>query len=257
METINHTSVVLSADTLKQGVIPRHIAIIMDGNGRWAKQRGAQRIYGHQNAIEAVRAVVEGCAETGVQYLTLYAFSTENWERPRQEVNALMSLLVSTIRKELQQLHENQVRLRVVGELHNLPPSAQKELNNAITYTAGNRGLTLTLALSYSGRRDMLHAIRQMAKDINHGRLSPEHIDENTIRNYLSTAYMPEPELLIRTSGEMRISNFMLWEIAYTELYFTPIFWPDFRKQHLFEAIQAFQKRERRFGKTSEQVKPE
>ncbi|NIK73839.1 undecaprenyl diphosphate synthase [Thermonema lapsum] len=247
----------VSLEEIKKQAVPKHIAIIMDGNGRWAKQRGAARVFGHQNAVEAVRAAVEGCGEAGVGFLTLYAFSTENWARPRQEVNALMSLLVSTIRQEVKKLNENNVRLKAIGQLSDLPPTAQQELQDAIALTAHNTGLTLTLALSYSGRWDLTQAMQRMAEDVRYGRLQPEAITADTIGRYLSTSFMPEPELLIRTSGEMRISNFMLWELAYTELYFTPILWPDFRKQHLFEAIRSFQQRERRFGKISEQVKSE
>ncbi|GIV39248.1 MAG: isoprenyl transferase [Thermonema sp.] len=247
----------VSLDDIKKQAVPKHIAIIMDGNGRWAKQRGAARVFGHQNAVEAVRAVVEGCGEAGVEFLTLYAFSTENWARPRQEVNALMSLLVSTIRKEVKKLNENNVRLKAIGQLSDLPQTAQQELQDAMALTAQNSGLTLTLALSYSGRWDLTQAMRRMAEDVRYGRLEPAAVDAQTISRYLSTSFMPEPELLIRTSGEMRISNFMLWELAYTELYFTPILWPDFRKQHLFEAIRSFQQRERRFGKISEQIKSE
>lgn len=247
----------VSLEDIKKQAVPKHIAIIMDGNGRWAKQRGAARVFGHQNAVEAVRAVVEGCGEAGVEFLTLYAFSTENWARPRQEVNALMSLLVSTIRKEVKKLNENNVRLKAIGQLSDLPQTAQQELQDAMALTAQNSGLTLTLALSYSGRWDLTQAMRRMAEDVRYGRLEPAAVDAQTISRYLSTSFMPEPELLIRTSGEMRISNFMLWELAYTELYFTPILWPDFRKQHLFEAIRSFQQRERRFGKISEQIKSE
>ncbi|WP_347159565.1 isoprenyl transferase [Pontibacter chitinilyticus] len=233
--------------------LPKHIAVIMDGNGRWAKQRGGLRIFGHQNAIKAVRDTVEAAAELGVAYLTLYAFSTENWGRPAGEVSALMQLLVSTIRKETATLDKNNIRLQTIGNTASLPAACQQELQEAMELTSKNTRMTLVLALSYSGRWDMTQAVQRLVQDVDHGKVEGSAINEETISNYLSTAGMPDPELLIRTSGEQRISNFLLWQLAYTELYITELLWPDFRKEHLYEAIIAFQRRERRFGKTSEQ----
>jgi len=234
--------------------LPRHIAVIMDGNGRWAKQRGGLRIFGHQNAIKAVRDTVEGAAELGVEYLTLYAFSTENWSRPMEEVSALMTLLVSTIRKETATLNKNNIRLQTVGDRESLPKACQRELMEAMELTKQNTRMTLVLALSYSGRWDIMQAMRQVARDVEQGKLQADDINEATIAGHLSTAGIPDPELLIRTSGEQRISNFLLWQLAYTELYITELLWPDFRKEQLYEAIISFQRRERRFGKTSEQI---
>ncbi len=234
--------------------LPRHIAVIMDGNGRWAKQRGGIRIFGHKHAITSVRETVEAAAELGVQYLTLYAFSTENWSRPEREVSALMQLLVSSIRKETATLNKNNIRLKTIGDTASLPKSCQKELREAMEMTRDNSRMTLVLALSYSGRWDITQAVRKIASDVSDGNLQAGNISEALIENYLSTVGMPEPELLIRTSGEQRISNFLLWQLAYTELYITDLLWPDFRKTHLYEAILAYQRRERRFGKTSEQL---
>lgn len=241
-------------ETILKGKLPSHIAVIMDGNGRWAKQKGAERIFGHQNAINAVREITEGCAEIGVQYLTLYAFSTENWNRPKNEVDALMELLVSTIRNEIGTLIKNKVRLRVIGNIENLPASCQKELGEAMEITKNNEGLTMIVALSYSGRWEITEAAKKIANDARKGILDPEKIDNDIFAGYLETRDYPDPELLIRTSGEMRISNFLLWQIAYTELFITEVLWPDFRREHLYEAILAYQKRERRFGLISEQV---
>jgi undecaprenyl diphosphate synthase len=229
--------------------LPRHIAVIMDGNGRWAKGKGAARIFGHRNAIQAVKDVTEGCGELGIKYLTLYAFSTENWGRPKEEVEGLMELLVNTLQKEINTLHENQVRLLTIGNISHLPKVCQKNLMEAKEATRNNSGLTLLLALSYSGRWEIVKAVRRIAEEVKLGVIKPEEIDESLFPNYLETAGIPDPELLIRTSGEMRISNFLLWQIAYTELYITETFWPDFRKEDLYEAICAYQKRERRFGK--------
>jgi undecaprenyl diphosphate synthase len=234
--------------------LPKHVAVIMDGNGRWAKKKGGLRIFGHQNAITAVRETVEAAAELGISYLTLYAFSTENWSRPQNEVNALMQLLVSTIRKETATLTKNNIRLRAIGDLDSLPGACKKELTEAIEITAGNDRMTLVLALSYSGRWEITQAIRAIGEHIESGILKAADIKESTIAGYLATAGMPDPELLIRTSGEQRVSNFLLWQLAYTELYITDLLWPDFRKQHLYEALIAFQNRERRFGKISEQL---
>ncbi|MGI4833154.1 MAG: isoprenyl transferase [Janthinobacterium lividum] len=234
--------------------IPAHVAVIMDGNGRWAKQRGGLRVFGHQSAITSVRDTVEEAAELGVKYVTLYAFSTENWNRPAAEVMALMQLLVHTIRKETSTLLKNSVRLQAIGDLKSLPASCQRELAEAMELTkAGNR-MTLVLALSYSGRWDLTQAAQRLASEVAVGRLQPEAITEATITNYLATAGIPDPELLIRTSGEQRISNFLLWQLAYTELYIMPVLWPDFRRSHFREALRAYQSRERRFGKTSEQL---
>ena len=243
-------------ESLLQGKTPQHIAIIMDGNGRWAKSRGAERIYGHQNAVKAVSQVTEGCAESGVKYLTLYAFSTENWGRPKSEVDGLMKLLVSTIRKELKNLNKNNIKLMTIGQIESLPKTCQRELIEAITATSGNTGLTVILALSYSGRWEILEATKKISRDVSKGRMRLEDIDAHIFEGYLETNFVPDPELLIRTSGEMRISNFLLWQLAYTEIYFTKKLWPDFRKEDLLEAIRDYQNRERRFGKISEQVKP-
>lgn len=234
--------------------IPAHVAVIMDGNGRWAKQKGGLRIFGHQSAITAVRETVEAAAELGVRYLTLYAFSTENWSRPAHEVMALMQLLVHTIRQETPTLLKNSIRLQAIGQTESLPASCQRELAEAMELTKDGNRMTLVLALSYSGRWDLTQAARRMAADAAAGRLKPEDVQENTVARYLTTAGMPDPELLIRTSGEQRISNFLLWQLAYTELYITDLLWPDFRRTHFEEAVKAYQRRERRFGKTSEQL---
>lgn len=226
----------------------------MDGNGRWAKQRGAARIFGHNNAVKAVRDAVEGCAELGVQFLTMYAFSTENWNRPKDEVEGLMSLLVSTIKAEASTLVKNNVRLTAIGDLQSLPVSCQKELNEAIQLTAKANGTTLVLALSYSSRWEIVEAAKKIAAQAMEGTLKIEQIDASIFSSNLTTKDIPDPELLIRTSGEYRLSNFLLWQSAYTELYITPTLWPDFRKKHLHEAIINYQGRERRFGKTSEQL---
>jgi undecaprenyl diphosphate synthase len=234
--------------------LPKHIAIIMDGNGRWAKGHGQDRLYGHYHGVESVRNAVEACAELGVEYLTLYAFSTENWERPEEEVSGLMGLLVDTIRKEVATLNKNNIRLHVIGNMHLLPKNTLTVLNEAIRETSANTGLNLIMALSYSSRWEMGEAARQLAVDVKAGRLDPEMIDHNSFQKYLCTRNFPDPELMIRTSGEHRISNFLLYQLAYAELYFTPVLWPDFRKENLYEAILDFQARERRFGKTSEQL---
>ena len=234
--------------------IPAHVAVIMDGNGRWAKQRGGLRVFGHQSAITAVRDTVEEAAELGVQYLTLYAFSTENWNRPALEVTALMQLLVHTIRQETKTLLKNSVRLQAIGEVSSLPQNCQRELTEAIELTKTGTRMTLVLALSYSGRWDLTQAAQRLATDVAAGRMQPADVTEATITNYLATAGIPDPELLIRTSGEQRISNFLLWQLAYTELYIMPVLWPDFRRSHFREALRAYQGRERRFGKTSEQL---
>ena len=234
--------------------LPRHIAIIMDGNGRWAKQHGKPRVFGHQSGVKAVRETTEAAAELGVEYLTLYAFSTENWNRPKFEVNALMALLVETIRKEVKTLNKNNIRLTAIGDLSRLPGKSQKALQKAIDDTSENTRMTLVLALNYSAKWEIMQAVKSLAAEVEKGDLTSEAIDEEAFANALATKGMPDPELLIRTSGETRISNFLLWQIAYSELYFTPTFWPDFRKNNLYKAILDYQNRERRFGKTSEQV---
>jgi undecaprenyl diphosphate synthase len=236
--------------------LPQHVAVIMDGNGRWAKKKGALRIFGHRNAVQAVRDVTEGCGELGVKYLTLYAFSTENWGRPKDEIEGLMELLVSTIKQEIKTLMENKVKLSTIGDISHLPKDCQDKLLWAIDQTKNNTGLNLIMALSYSGRSELTNAIRNIAADVENGKITPSQINERMVENYLQTSGIPDPELLIRTSGEMRISNFLLWQIAYTELFITPTLWPDFRKENLYEAIWSFQQRERRFGKTSEQLNP-
>ena len=229
--------------------LPRHIAIIMDGNGRWAKERGYDRIFGHQNGVTSVREVTEAAAETGIQYLTLYAFSTENWARPEHEVNALMELLVDTIENETPTLNKNNVRLKAIGDLIRLPEGAGKKLQRCIAETSANDGLTLVLALSYSSRWEINNAIKLLCNDVKSNKISINEISDETISNYLTTREIPDPDLMIRTSGEIRISNFLLWQIAYTELYFTQTHWPDFRKENFYEAIVDYQSRDRRFGK--------
>ncbi len=235
--------------------LPLHIAIIMDGNGRWAKEKGKLRIFGHQNGVKAVRDTVESAAEIGIKHLTLYAFSTENWNRPKFEVNALMELLVSTINKETKTLMDNNIRLNAIGDLEQLPSSCLRELKEAIDKTKDNTRMTLHLALSYSSKWEITQAVKKIAEEVKEGKLDLATINDNTLDQYLTTAGIPDPELLIRTSGEHRISNFLLWQIAYSEFYFTDKLWPDFRKEDLYDAIIDYQSRERRFGKTSEQVK--
>lgn len=234
--------------------VPQHIAIIMDGNGRWAKQQGENRIYGHYEGVNSVREVVEASAMAGVKFLTLYAFSTENWNRPKEEVDAIMELLVATITMETQQLHKNNVRLQAIGNLNSLPPTCLQELNESIELTSKNTGLTLVLALSYSSKWELVNAMRQIAQQVKDNQLELNDITEKTIESFLCTKHIPDPELMIRTSGEHRISNFLLWQLAYAEFYFTDKLWPEFRKEDLFSAILNYQNRERRFGKTSEQI---
>lgn len=235
--------------------VPKHIAIIMDGNGRWAKGQGKARIFGHRNALEAVRTTTETAAEIGVKHLTLYAFSTENWKRPKIEVNALMELLVSTINKEIKTLMKNNIRLRAIGDLDSLPSATKRELEKGIETTKNNTQMDVILALSYSSRWEILEATKSIAEKVKNGDLQIDAINESLFSSYLSTKDYPDPELMIRTSGEMRISNFLLWQLAYAELYFLPILWPDFRGSDLINAVIDFQSRERRFGMTSEQVK--
>ena len=239
---------------INQSKLPKHVAVIMDGNGRWAKQRGKLRTFGHNKGVKAVRETVETAAEIGIEYLTLYAFSTENWNRPKFEINALMTLLVKTISKETKTLTENNIRLNAIGDLDSLPSSCLRELNEAIEKTKGNTRMTLTLALSYSSKWEITEAIKAIAKNVKSGNLDVEEIDESTINQHLCTLGIPDPELLIRTSGEHRISNFLLWQIAYAELYFTDKLWPDFERADFETAIIDYQGRERRFGKISEQV---
>jgi undecaprenyl diphosphate synthase len=236
------------------GEIPRHIAIIMDGNGRWAQQRGLPRIAGHREGVESVRDTVEACAQLGVGYLTLYAFSTENWNRPQDEVSLLMRLLLKAIRDETDRLHDNNVRMQAIGEISRLPVEVQNELREGIQKTGSNSGLTLTLALSYSGRWDIVQAVRRLAEEVSAGRVAPGELSDNLVAAHLSTAGVPDPDLLIRTSGECRISNFLLWQLAYSEIVITESFWPAFRRNVLYEAIREYQRRERRFGMVSEQV---
>lgn len=235
---------------------PKHIAIIMDGNGRWAKEKGKDRIYGHQHGVASVRAVVEGCSEEGIEFLTLYAFSTENWNRPAIEVQALMELLVLTIHQEVDELIKNKVRLRVIGDLSSLPPKSQIALNEAIELTSKGDGLTLILALSYSSKWEINQAIKTIMKLTKKNQIHEEEMTDEFFHSFLATAEYPDPELMIRTGGEKRMSNFLLYQLAYAELYFTEVHWPDFRKSHLREAILNYQNRERRFGKTSEQLHP-
>ena len=241
-------------DKLIKDKIPKHIAIIMDGNGRWAAQFGNERTFGHEHGVEAVRSVVEGAGEIGVEFLTLYAFSTENWSRPKLEVDALMGLLVQSISDETDELLKSNVRLRVIGDVLSLPQNVQEKLEWSIAKLNNCTGLTLVLALSYSSKWEIVEAVKHIAEEVKDGKLELSDIDYDLMNGYLNTSNMPDPELLIRTSGECRISNFLLWQIAYSELYFTPKLWPDFRKEDLFEAIYDYQNRERRFGKTSEQL---
>lgn len=242
-------------DKIDINKLPVHIAVIMDGNGRWAQEKGQDRLYGHFHGVESVRDVVEGCAELGVKYLTLYAFSTENWDRPGDEVKGLMELLVETIKKEIPTLNKNNIRLHVIGDMNLMPDYANRELNEALAETKKNTGLNLIMALSYSSRWELAEAAKKIAIDVKEGKLNPDLINQELLQSYLCTASYPDPELMIRTSGEYRISNFLLYQLAYTELYFTNLLWPDFRRENLYEAIINFQQRERRFGKTSHQIK--
>ena len=246
-------------DTLKDKIIidrlPRHIAVIMDGNGRWAKEQGKMRVFGHQHGVDAVRNITEACAELGVEFLTLYAFSTENWNRSSFEVDALMTLLTQALKTEVKTLNDNNIRLDAVGDLTRLPKLQYNALMSAIENTKDNTRMTLTLCLSYSGRWELTETVKKIAGKVKNGELNPEDINEKMVSDNLATSYMPDPELLIRTSGEIRISNFLLWQLAYSELYFTKKYWPDFSTEDLYEAIIDYQSRERRFGKTSEQLK--
>ncbi len=250
-----------SEDKLKQeeitlaGNLPRHIAVIMDGNGRWAQQRGLPRTEGHREGIESVRDIVKASSQLGLKYLTLYAFSIENWKRPHTEVNILMKLLEHYLKQEIEELHENNVRLKSIGKLNSLPKSVQSQLHSSIEKTKENEGLTLTLALSYGGRWDIVRAVQMIALDVRRGKVSPEDINEDLFSDYLTTRSIPDPDFLIRSSGELRLSNFLLWEMAYGEMYITEKFWPEFRRESLYEALRNYQHRERRFGKTSSQLR--
>jgi len=241
-------------DKIDKNNIPQHVAVIMDGNGRWAKAHGKPRVFGHTNGVKSVREISEAAAEIGVKYMTLYAFSTENWSRPPLEVAALMGLLVETIRKEVSTLNKNNIRLRAIGDLSKLPSKSEKALLEGIEKTSQNTGMTLILALNYSSRWEITEATKKIAQEVQEGNIQTEEINEELISKKLATADFPDPELLIRTSGEQRISNYLLWQIAYSELYFTDVFWPDFRKIHFYKALVNYQSRERRFGKTSEQL---
>ncbi|CAM4095478.1 isoprenyl transferase [Zobellia nedashkovskayae] len=241
-------------EELDKNKMPRHLAIIMDGNGRWAKQKGKLRVFGHENGVKTVRETVENCVKIKLEYLTLYTFSTENWKRPKIEIDTLMRLLVSSLKKELKTFSENNIRLNAIGDLESLPKKANKELKEVMEKTRGNTGMTLTLALSYGAREELKNAVKQISAKVKNNIISIENIDETIINSHLYTHDLPDVDLLIRTSGEHRISNFLLWQIAYAELYFVEVFWPDFSSQHLAEAIKSYQNRERRFGKTSEQL---
>ncbi len=244
----------LFRNKLNKNTIPNHVAIIMDGNGRWAAKHGKARVFGHESGVESVRSVVEGAGEIGIKYLTLYAFSTENWDRPKEEVDALMELLVHAIEMETELLMKNNVRLSTIGDIDSMPTKVKEKLEKCIGVLNSNTGLNLVLALSYSSKWEIVNAVKNLVQDVVNNKLKPEIINNELFENYLNTAEIPDPELLIRTSGEYRISNFLLWQIAYSELYFTEKLWPDFRKDDLFEAVFDYQNRERRFGKTSEQL---
>jgi undecaprenyl diphosphate synthase len=246
---------IVQNELVRSGKIPTHVAVIMDGNGRWAEERGLPRAAGHQAGIASVRDATRAARELGISHLTLYAFSTENWKRPGKEVSMLMSLLRKMLHEELEEMRENGVRLNVIGQTNALPKEVQNDLFEAIDNTAHNTRLTLTLALSYSGRWDIVRAMQMMALDVRRGKLSPEDVNDDLVKSYLTTANLPDPDLMIRTSGEMRLSNFLLWEMAYSEIYVTKIAWPDFRREHLYEAIRDFQRRERRFGLTGDQIR--
>jgi undecaprenyl diphosphate synthase len=234
--------------------LPRHVAVIMDGNGRWAKNKGENRIFGHRSGVESVRQTAETCAELGIEYLTMYAFSTENWNRPKMEISALMTLLLKSLNGELKTLLKNDIRLAAIGDIDSLPEGVGKELKNTIEKTADCKRMQLTLALSYSGKSELVRSFKQIAVQLQKGEIALHDINEDLVTRNLYTAEMPDPELLIRTSGEKRISNFLLWQLAYSEFYFTDVFWPEFKKEELYKAIIDFQNRERRFGKTSEQL---
>jgi undecaprenyl diphosphate synthase len=245
----------ISADTIDKDKLPKHLAIIMDGNGRWAKQKGFLRVFGHESGTKTVRVVVESCGKLGIQNLTLYAFSTENWNRPKLEVNAIMKIIINSLKKELNTFMDNKIQLKCIGNTDLLPKSLQKELSEVINKTKDNSKMTLTLAINYGSREEIVNAIKNISDKVKNNIISIDTIDESIINEHLYTQNLPDVDLLIRTSGEHRISNFLLWQIAYAELYFTDVLWPDFTEQNLYEAIISYQKRERRFGKTSEQIK--
>ena len=237
--------------------LPQHIAVIMDGNGRWAKKRGKKRIFGHHEGVKAVRQIVENCVELNIKYLSLYTFSTENWNRPKEEVDALMDLLVQTLKEQIADLMKQNIRLNAIGDLSRLPQHTYLSLQDVLQKTSSNTGMTLSIALNYGGRDEIVQMARELAKKVKNNIIFPENIDENKINLHLYSHNLPDVDLMIRTGGEKRISNFLLWKIAYAELYFTDILWPDFNKQNLFDALTDYQKRERRFGKTSEQIRDE
>ncbi len=244
----------LQKELKKSGEIPKHIAIIMDGNGRWAKKRGLPRVAGHKKGVDVVRDIVEACAQIGVDYLTLYTFSTENWKRPKDEVSTLMRLLLNSLKERLNELNENDIKLNCIGDMHSLPRDVQRQLKEDIERTKNNKRMTLNLALSYSGRWELVEAIKSISKKVLENKIDPDEIDENLIKQYLTTKDMPDPDLLIRTSGEFRVSNFLLWQIAYTEFVILDVLWPDFTREHLYNSVIEYRKRERRFGKVSEQI---
>lgn len=244
----------LQEELKKSGDIPTHIAIIMDGNGRWAKRRGLPRVAGHRRGVETVREIVEVCAEVGVKYLTLYTFSTENWKRPKDEVSTLMRLLLKSLKDRLDELNKNNIKLTCIGNIESLPDVVQNQLQKDIERTKNNKRMTLNLALSYSGRWEILEAIKNISREVADGKFSPDNITEKIISDYLTTKSMPDPDLIIRTSGEFRVSNFLLWQIAYSEFVILDVYWPDFSREHLYDAIRQYQMRERRFGKVSEQI---
>lgn len=245
----------IQSELKKSGEIPTHIAIIMDGNGRWAKRRGLPRVAGHNRGVESVRDIVRACSQLGVKYLTLYTFSTENWRRPKEEVSMLMRLLLKCLRDETDELHQNNIKITMIGDINSLPAEVQKELIDAREKTKENKKMVLNLALSYSGRLEIINAVKEIIKAVSTKKINPDLINEQTVSEHLMTKNMPDPDLVIRTSGEFRVSNFLLWQIAYSEFYISEVLWPDFRRNHLYEAIRSFQKRERRFGKVSEQLK--
>lgn len=244
----------LQEELKNSGVIPNHIAIIMDGNGRWAKKKGLPRVAGHKRGVDTVREIVEACAQIGVRYLTLYTFSTENWKRPKEEVSTLMRLLLKSLKDRVKELNKNDIRLTTIGDINKLPVEVQRQLLTDIERTKNNKKMVLNLALSYSGRWELIKAMKSVAEAVTAGEISSDDITEETISDHLTTKNIPDPELLIRTSGEFRVSNFLLWQIAYTEFVITDVYWPDFKREHLYDAILQFQKRERRFGKVSEQI---
>jgi len=247
----------LQQELKKSGEIPKHIAIIMDGNGRWAKQRGLPRVAGHKRGVDTVKDIVEACAEIGVKYLTLYTFSTENWKRPKDEVSTLMRLLLNSLKDRVDELCENDIKLTTIGDIDSLPYEVQKQLRADIERTKNNKKMVLNLALSYSGRWEILEAVKKISRAVEKGDIKTDEINEQLFSKFLTTKDLPDPDLVIRTSGEFRVSNFLLWQIAYSEFVITDIYWPDFNRHHLYESIRAFQKRERRFGKVSEQIKKE